>query len=206
LGRWLRKDPINEEGGFNLYLFVHNNTIGDWDELGLISSKEALLHFKNGKIPPKNPKYRKPLKMTFSEINTDSVKVGQFPQVKVKLSKCEPGTYQIKWSNSNDNLPFSTSGDQALFLGNISLKLTGTLIIKADKSWSFNGTLKSFDDLYDFNKSTHRGFIGECLTAMGRNTKGKPFWIEIRGSKKISEKGCCSVYDTTSTGGNTWYY
>ncbi|TXH34399.1 MAG: hypothetical protein E6Q98_18735 [Rhodospirillaceae bacterium] len=38
-------------------------------------------------------------------------------------------------------------------------------------------------------KSTHRGFIGELLTTIGRNTPGKPFDIEIRGSVPVSARG-----------------
>ena len=56
-------------------------------------------------------------------------------------------------------------------------------------SWSFDGTFKSFDDYYDFNKSTHRGWLAEILTALGRNTPGKSHWIEIRGEKPVKENG-----------------
>ena len=35
LGRWLSKDPIEEDGGVNLYGFVGNNPIGRWDYLGM---------------------------------------------------------------------------------------------------------------------------------------------------------------------------
>jgi RHS repeat-associated protein len=34
LGRWLSRDPIEEEGGWNLYGMVNNNPIDYWDELG----------------------------------------------------------------------------------------------------------------------------------------------------------------------------
>lgn len=74
-------------------------------------------------------------------------------------------------------------------VGNVSLKLEGTLEIKTDCTWTFAGTLKCFDDLYDFNASTHRSAIGEWLTSIGRETKGKPFYVEIRGEKAITESG-----------------
>ena len=35
-GRWLNRDPIEEEGGINLYAFVGNNGVGKWDVLGRI--------------------------------------------------------------------------------------------------------------------------------------------------------------------------
>ncbi len=35
MGRWLSRDPIGEEGGYNLYRMVSNNTINRFDFLGL---------------------------------------------------------------------------------------------------------------------------------------------------------------------------
>jgi RHS repeat-associated protein len=34
-GRWINRDPIEEEGGLNLYGFVNNNGVNKWDFLGL---------------------------------------------------------------------------------------------------------------------------------------------------------------------------
>ena len=34
LGRWLSRDPINEEGGINLYVAVFNDYINNWEYLG----------------------------------------------------------------------------------------------------------------------------------------------------------------------------
>jgi RHS repeat-associated protein len=33
-GRWLNRDPIAEEGGLNLYGFVHNNPVSSVDANG----------------------------------------------------------------------------------------------------------------------------------------------------------------------------
>lgn len=41
-GRWLSKDPIEEDGGLNLYGFVGNNGINHWDILGLDSDEDEL--------------------------------------------------------------------------------------------------------------------------------------------------------------------
>ncbi|MDD4406219.1 MAG: RHS repeat-associated core domain-containing protein, partial [Parabacteroides sp.] len=35
LGRWLSRDPIEEQGGLNLYGFVNNDPVNKWDKLGL---------------------------------------------------------------------------------------------------------------------------------------------------------------------------
>jgi len=34
LGRWLSRDPIEEQGGLNLYGFVNNDPVNKWDVLG----------------------------------------------------------------------------------------------------------------------------------------------------------------------------
>jgi len=36
MGRWINRDPIGEQGGYNLYGFVGNNAINGWDLLGLL--------------------------------------------------------------------------------------------------------------------------------------------------------------------------
>ena len=35
VGRWVNRDPIGEEGGFNLYGMVENDVVNRWDYLGL---------------------------------------------------------------------------------------------------------------------------------------------------------------------------
>ena len=37
-GRWLSRDPIGEKGGINLYGYVGNGPVTDWDPLGLLVS------------------------------------------------------------------------------------------------------------------------------------------------------------------------
>ena len=202
-GRWPSRDPIEEQGGINLYGFVGNDGVNRWDYLGLLDSTEALRHFKGGTGTAK--------KMSFDDIDTSSIKSSEFPRVKdaIRDFKKNPKparTVQIKWTNKDDNLAFTTSGDQALFLGDISLKLEGDFVIKNDCTWEFKGPLKSFDDWYDFNASTHRGPLGELLTTLGRNTPGKPYWIEIRGSKQLTETGSMSSHpDLGGGGGRGWY-
>src|SRR5258708_36684223 len=35
-GRWISRDPIAEKGGVNVYGFVRNDAVNDWDLLGLV--------------------------------------------------------------------------------------------------------------------------------------------------------------------------
>jgi RHS repeat-associated protein len=41
-GRWLSRDPIEEEGGVNLYGFVGNDGVNHWDLIGLIDPQSEL--------------------------------------------------------------------------------------------------------------------------------------------------------------------
>jgi RHS repeat-associated protein len=140
-----------------------------------INSSSAFEHYKGGSGAP--------LRMNFGDIDTSNVKAISFPQMQNLISGEKIGVFPI-----DSRTPFSTSGDQGLFLGNITLRLQGTLTLD-QTSYSFNGTLKSFDDIYDFNKSTHRGAIGELLTRFGATQTGTTYWIEIRGTKSITETG-----------------
>ena len=63
------------------------------------------------------------------------------------------------------------------YLGNITLKTEGTLTISANGSRTYNGVVRSYDDKYDFNASTHRGVIGESLTRLGAMFSGKEYQI-----------------------------
>lgn len=75
-------------------------------------------------------------------------------------------------------------------LGDIRLRLEGSLTLHRNPgSFAFEGTLKSFDDYYDFNPSSHRTPLGEFSTGVGRFLPGKSYWIEIRGSRPIYESG-----------------
>ncbi len=54
-GQWLSRDPIGEEGGLNLYGFVHNNAIDAHDNLGLCDAN------CNPPLNPKDNEYNKQL-------------------------------------------------------------------------------------------------------------------------------------------------
>ncbi|PAW61434.1 MAG: hypothetical protein B9S37_05675 [Verrucomicrobiia bacterium Tous-C3TDCM] len=43
LGRWINRDPIEELGGMNLYGFVGNDGVGEWDYLGNVISASGII-------------------------------------------------------------------------------------------------------------------------------------------------------------------
>jgi RHS repeat-associated protein len=49
-GRWTKRDPIEEQGGFNLYGMVNNNPIDRWDYVGLKNILQNINRASNPKI------------------------------------------------------------------------------------------------------------------------------------------------------------
>ena len=46
LGRWISRDPIEEQGGYNLYGMIGNNLLNNWDSLGQIKWHKCWDKFK----------------------------------------------------------------------------------------------------------------------------------------------------------------
>lgn len=140
-----------------------------------VTTQSAFEHYEGGSGTA--------LRVNFNDVDTSGVKPSDFNDVKDLISDGQNGLHPI-----NDRMAYSTVGDHKLLLGNITLRLQGNLTL-TDGGFGFSGTLKSYDDKYDFNQSTHRGIIGELLTSAGRSTPGAPFPVEIRGAKAIEEHG-----------------
>ena len=133
-----------------------------------------------------------PLRMSFDAIDTSKITVDQFPKTLAELKKgCSDREVEILDTNESRNrLAITTSGDQFYLLGDITLRLNGTLSVKKDCTFSFSGNIRAFDDTYDFNASTHRGWFGEALTWFGRTrVEGTAYQIQIRGEKQINQTG-----------------
>ncbi|MBK9340539.1 MAG: lipid II-degrading bacteriocin [Rhodoferax sp.] len=114
----------------------------------MLSASEALAHYLGGTGTA--------LDMDFSEIPTYFVKPTDFP----KLNAAINGACFDQKISIDDRTAFA-SFMKWLTVGNITLRLQGTLIKKCDCSWNFSGHIKSFDDVYDFNESNHRSNVGE---------------------------------------------
>ncbi|WP_199635579.1 lipid II-degrading bacteriocin [Serratia sp. PAMC26656] len=63
----------------------------------------------------------------------------------------------------------------------------------ASGSWEYTGVVRGFSDTYDFNKSTHRDWVAEGLTTVGRflqeSFNGTPYMININGELHVHFTG-----------------
>ena len=75
------------------------------------------------------------------------------------------------------------------YLGHITIHTTGTVNIATNGAWSYDGTVRAYNDNYDANASNHRGDLGEMLTTILRFLNGKEYPISIPGEIKVSGSG-----------------
>lgn len=83
---------------------------------------------------------------------------------------------------------YNTADDSVItgaYIGNMSLKLEGDFTRFADGSWEFNGELRGYSDLYDFNPSTHRSWAQETFTNIVNTLPGTAYDINIQGSLPV---------------------
>lgn len=91
-----------------------------------------------------------------------------------------------------DKVPYNTSSDSwmtASWLGNITLKIEGTVIKQDDGSLFFSGGARAYNDIYDANPSTFRSAVGESatsvLSAVEKHFNATPYEIAIKGESLI---------------------
>lgn len=91
-----------------------------------------------------------------------------------------------------DKVPYNTSSDSwmtASWLGNITLKIEGTITKHENGRVSFNGGARAYNDIYDANPSTFRSAVGEnatsVLAAVERYLNATPYEIAIMGTNVI---------------------
>lgn len=81
---------------------------------------------------------------------------------------------------------YSTVQDSVIagaYPGNITLHTTGTVTIAANGTWNYNGAVRTYNDKYDANASSHRGALGEASTTVLRYMYGKEYQSNIHGDK-----------------------
>ena len=105
-----------------------------------------------------------------------------FPQIKKHLTRyTSKQVFEI-----DDRKAFETSlGGAFNAYGNITFRLQGRLEVDQN-SYHFKGTLKAFDDIFDFNPSTHRPLVVEAITrGINWAAPGTPYDIRFTGQIDI---------------------
>ncbi|WP_419712920.1 lipid II-degrading bacteriocin [Pseudomonas sp. NFX224] len=91
-----------------------------------------------------------------------------------------------------DRVPYNTGSSSwhtESWLGNITLKIEGTVTKHESGKLSFNGGARAYNDVYDANPSTFRDAIGEnstrVLAAVEKHLNAQPYEIAIKGTHII---------------------
>ncbi len=153
--------------------------VGEMDRVKNIKSSSfvrGFMHYIGASATPR--------RVDFNELDTSGIRAINFPAVAAELN--EPALEREVSINSR--IRWAVPGASRLLLGDITLLLKGRLTFHRDCRWSFQGSLRAFDDVYDFNKA-QRAWLAESLTMLGRNTPGKIYKVEIRGVRPVSEAG-----------------
>lgn len=99
----------------------------------------------------------------------------------------EAGTYRLV----EERVAYDTGKDSIIagnYLGNITLAVEGDFVRLENGEWSYTGSARAYNDIYDFNASD-RPFFKEMMTAVGRAQQGKSFQIEMPGEYEIKLVG-----------------
>ena len=179
-GRWINRDPIEEQGGVNLYSSMQNNPIADIDAKGLFSYWEAIAHFFNSGGLTKI--------IAFSEID-NGIHPADFPGFDDVISEaCPCSKRSVNLTSLNQNVGGGP--------GRITFQLSGS--VQADGfGWSFSGEIRANDEEFDFNWLPWgvRTWYNEIFTrvggAIGHGLRGHDFLMRFYGSRKASFSGSC---------------
>ena len=189
---WPNRDPIGERGGWNLYGFVGNDVLNDYDMLGLVSVASAIIHWQTGGGAD--------YPIDYSEVDP-----GKLPSDFPGFSGLVSDACSDKADKSvNINESFDVGGA----IGQHTFKLSGGSIVysAADCTWSFSGTISSSSgrDTFDWNQTwadddpdNDRSFPKEFATSVGYVIQevlgyGMSFDFVIAGSTTASDSGNCN--------------
>lgn len=150
----------------------YNNTFSSSN----FSSMRGMAHYLYGK----GAKMNMPLKDIGLEVEASDVPIQGKTLDQYLKNQTFVGTRNIEVNKFAYDV-FQSDFDKGLLLGNISLKLTGTVTREADGDWKFDGVIKGYDDKYDFNASFHRPELAEWATWIGSLTPGTEYNIGLPG-------------------------
>ena len=208
-GRWINRDPIEEDGGENLYLGINNNPVSGIDYLGLkydpvayprllliagalraigdVLGEKGVLHYGFGG--------GRELVLTKNEVK--SIAFNRFPsaplhpKISAAIDEISRGSVLQK-SITNDEMGYQTkSGNGDNLLGNFSMSIDAEVRCSDDYAYEIIGSI-SVKDYYNFDPKlldtlrgkSGRSIKGEILTIYGAVAiPGTPFNVR---SEKVS--------------------
>jgi hypothetical protein len=102
-------------------------------------------------------------------------------------------TASVGVTSVNIKVPYSTARDSnvaRIYLGNITLQITGNVTRYASGTLKFAGKIKAYSDRYDANASSHRAAFDEQATSalrqVGRVAKAQDYEIRVTGELPIN--------------------
>jgi RHS repeat-associated protein len=185
IGRWINKDPIQEEGGVNLYGFVANNAIERTDALGLKwDTLDFLGYFYLGKGKPINLSPIGYLQDVKAEIKRRGI-LDRFQKkpgtgsIEDEARKTGPkvGSFKADFKNSYNfsrvHYVFGSITLSGEFFGRIECK-DGKFEYKGEAVIIFEDL---FEDLLDLKDHKHPSPMVDAQLQPISNLAGAPYWI-----------------------------
>jgi hypothetical protein len=137
-GRWPSRDPIEEEGGINLYGFVNNDGVNKWDRLGMVGSitvpNQTCVNLGPYRIKVEDPSLLRQLSR--SRINLSNNGKVYICECQKECKSCYTSWYKIeiitsvRWLEENRNFISSAEG----------LKETLDILVKVSQKGSHETT------------------------------------------------------------------
>ncbi|QYX50375.1 lipid II-degrading bacteriocin [Pseudomonas tussilaginis] len=112
----------------------------------------------------------------------------KIPELQKMIDSAAIGKTEIDIRVNYDT--FQDSFNTGAYLGNITLRIIGTIERNKEGKVTFSGQARAYNDIYDGNASTHRQIWAETLTTalrlVGEKNKATHYEIELPGSIPIT--------------------
>ncbi len=180
IGRWISRDPIEEEGGWNLYAMIGNNTVNWWDLLGLDGGGLGVTREALGLEPTAKQAKDAKLYKDYSEALDKCLKdcEERYKDCPCKIEKCKKGCPDaaLDWArgqiNSGDEgtAEILESGAEGWWRGEQgeAVALTGGLIWKESSllGGEYAGWVDTTDPYVNQGVWGGRGYTAAMLAAL----------------------------------------
>ncbi len=92
------------------------------------------------------------VQVSFDEIDTSTIRPEHFNAINARIHAGVEGVYNFGGDDARESFTTNNLKDYTLY-GDLSYKAEGILTIDKGGKWDFKGTLKAWDDIYDFTVS-----------------------------------------------------